>query len=313
MSGVAFLFAGNLSARVGMLADLAPSHPDLRGPFALASERAGRDLWTLAAEGPEEELRRDPEASLAVLAADVALHHLVNSLGIAPLAVAGYGPGYHAAVVAAGVVSLDTALDVAAEEQRVGREMLGDREFGLLHLEGLPAAQIEDLLGDLLRQEVISLAAEDGPEDCTLAGDVDSLRQAAARLEAHGARTELLPHSLPRHTAAMLGVPPRLGQTFAKLAVEDPRTPIYSHFDGSIVLRGWQAKELMIRQVIYPVRWSACVRGLARNGIDTFVEVGPGTRLSGLVRRIEPGATVYDTDGAASIERLTQGFSSWTF
>jgi [acyl-carrier-protein] S-malonyltransferase len=111
----------------------------------------------------------------------------------------------------------------------------------------------------------------------------------------------------------MLQVPEGLSAAFGRDAVDDPRVPLYSHFDGSIVLRGWQAKELMMKGMIYPLRWDSCVRGLVQNGIDTFVEVGPGSWLCELVREIEPEASVFGTDGPAAIERLKASFSSWNF
>lgn len=313
MKGVAFLFPGARSVRQGMLLDLAADHPDLLEPLRAASEAAGCDLEELVRSGPAERLREDPNASLAALAADVSLYRLLEGMGIAPVALAGYGAGFQAAAVAAGVLPLASALALAAEEQRLGWEAVGGREFHLASVEGLNESMVDDLLGDLLRSEAISLAAQDAPCRCTLAGEAPQLRAALDRLQGRAVRTEVLPHRLPRHTPAMAGVPEGLNAAFGRDPAEDPRVPLYSHFDGSIVLRGWQAKELMMKGMIYPLRWDNCVRGLVQNGIDTFVEVGPGTWLSELVREIESSANVYDTDGPASIERLRTSFSSWNF
>ena len=313
VKGVAFLYPGNLSACVGMVTELAGVHPEIQQTFAEASEVAEVDLWALVREGPEDRLRRDPQASLAILAADVALHRLVQEIGIAPVALAGYGPGYYAAVVAAGVVPLRAALEWVAEEQRIGWEVVGDDQYELADLDGLAVEQIEDVLGDLLRSEAVCLAAQDGPDRCSLAGETTALRGALARLEGQVRTVQVLPRTLPRHTPVMLPVPARLNAAFGRMAAQDPSTPIYSHYDGSIVLRGWQAKELMIRGMIYPLRWDQCVRGLVRNGIDTFIEVGPGSRLAELVRRIEPSTQVFTSDGLEALEKLRSSFSSWNF
>jgi len=313
VKGVAFLFPGNRSVRVGMLAGLADEYPELLAPLEQASDRLGTDLWALARDGPEEELLSDPAASLSALAVDVGMFRLLEGMGIAPIALAGYGAGYAAAVVAAGVVSLEIALEVACEEQRSGQEGLEGREYGLVEVVGLTAGEVEDILGDLVRGDVVCLAAQDAPTRCTLAAEVGPLRTAVDRLTERAERIEPLPRTLPRHTPVMRPVAERLNASFGKLDVEEPRTPIYSHFDGSVVLRGWQAKELMIKEILYPLRWDQCVRGLVRNGMDTFVEVGPGTRLSELVRSIEPTAETFDTDSPAAIQRVRASFSSWSF
>jgi len=313
MKGVAFLFAGARSVRQGMLQSLAEGDPELLAPLREASEFAGVDLVALASSGPEATLREDPAASLAAIAADVAVYQIVKGMGIAPVALAGYGAGFHAAAVAAGVLPLRSALALAAEEQRLGWEALGGRDYLLASVEGPTGAVLEEQIGDLLRSEAVSLAAQDTEIRCTLAGEAAPVRAALDRLQPTAVRIEILPHRLPRHTPAMREVPEGLTSAFGRDPMEDPGVPLYSHFDGSIVLRGWQVRDLMTKGMIYPLRWDACIRGLVQNGIDTFVEVGPGSWLSDTVREIEPAAAVFDTDGPASIERIRSSFSSWTF
>jgi [acyl-carrier-protein] S-malonyltransferase len=313
VKGLTCLFPGSLSVRVGMLEGMEERYAPIRDLLSTASELAGCDLGELIRGGPAEELQADPVATLAAVAADVAMFRVLEAMGIAPVALAGYGSGYYAAVVAAGVIPFSTALEMAAEEQRIGWEILGDQEYGLMEVQGLEARSLEDLLADLVRREAVCLAAQAGPDRITLAGEVGALETALGRLQGNAGSVERLPRRLPRHSPALLGVPERLNAVFGRLTAEDPSIPIYSHFDGSIVLRGWQAKELLINQMIHPVRWDQCIRGLVRSGMDTFIEVGPGRRLSGLLLELEPGANVFDTDRPESLERVREAFSSWAF
>jgi hypothetical protein len=195
------------------------------------------DLVSLARSGPEAVLREDPAASLAAIAADVAIYGIVKGMGIAPVALAGYGAGFHAAAVAAGVLPLRAALALAAEEQRLGWEALGGREYLLASIEGTTGAVLEEQIV-ILRSEAVALAQGTATR-CLLAGEVALVRAALDDRADRGSHRD--PASPPRQSYtrdaevpwAHLGVPARPDGRIRGAVL---------NFDGSIVLRGWQVR-----------------------------------------------------------------------
>jgi [acyl-carrier-protein] S-malonyltransferase len=253
---------------------LAAAFPICRDTFAEADEALGEPLSRLCFDGPEDRLTLTENTQPAVLAVSIAACRLVASLGLAPALVAGHSLGEYSANVSAGTCSFADALRIV---RRRGQYMQEAVPVGT----GAMAA----ILGLDWEQVVIS-------------GARDAVARAGERARALGAkRVVMLPVSAPFHCALMEPAARRLAPELRAMVVHDPRTPIVANVDAELKRDAGAAVEALVAQVSSAVRWEAVVRRLASEGVTTYVEVGPGTVLTGLIRKIHREARLVNVGG----------------
>jgi [acyl-carrier-protein] S-malonyltransferase len=305
---IAFIFPGQGSQQVGMGKALADAFPVCRETFAEADQALDEPLSRIAFEGPDETLMLTENTQPAILAVSVAAARLLESRGISPALVAGHSLGEYSANVVAGTFSFDEALRIVRRRGRYMQEAVPVGEGSMAAILGLDADVVAEACAAAAGAGVVSAANLNGPGQVVIAGGRDAVAKASDRAKALGAKRVVpLSVSAPFHCALMKPAQERLAPELRALRVAKPRVPIVANVDAEPKRDAASAIEALVAQVSAPVRWEAVVRRLASEGVTTYVEVGPGTVLSGLVRKIQRDATVRSfssPDDLAAIESL---------
>jgi [acyl-carrier-protein] S-malonyltransferase len=272
---------------------LADSFPICRETFAEADAALGEPLSRLCFDGPEARLALTENTQPAILAVSTAACRLLVSRGIEPRFVAGHSLGEYSANVAAGTFPFVEAVRIVRRRGCYMQEAVAVGTGAMSAVVGLDAQTVERACADAARGEVVGLANLNGGGQVVIAGARDAVARAGERAKALGARRVVpLRVSAPFHCALMKPAEDRLAPELRALTLHDPRVPIIANVDASPKRTARDAVEALVTQVSSPVLWEEVVRRLASEGITTYVEVGPGTILSGLVRKIHREARV---------------------
>jgi [acyl-carrier-protein] S-malonyltransferase len=289
---IAFIYPGQGAQSVGMGRALAEAYPVCRDTFAEADEVLDEPLTRLIFEGPEDRLTLTENTQPAMLTVSTAASRLLESRGLVPDFVAGHSLGEYSANVAAGTFGFRDALRVVRRRGRYMQEAVPVGEGAMAAILGLDPAKAAQACGEAANGEVVAPANLNGAGQIVIAGARDAVRRAGERAKALGARrVVMLPVSAPFHCALMKPAEVRLAPELRALSTRDPRIPVVANVDGEPKRDATAAIEALVRQVSSPVRWDALMERLASEGVTTYVEVGPGTVLSGLVRKIHREAT----------------------
>ncbi len=290
---IAFIFPGQGSQNVGMGKALAEVFPICRETFAEADAVLGERLSRTCFEDPEAQLALTENTQPAILTVSTAACRLLVSRGLTPAFVAGHSLGEYSANVAAGTFAFADALGIVRRRGRYMQEAVPVGAGAMAAILGLDAEQVALACREASQGEVVSPANLNGGGQVVIAGTRDAVARAGERAKALGARRVVpLPVSAPFHCALMQPAADRLAPELRALRARDPRVPIIANVDAAPKRDAAAAIEALVAQVSSPVRWEAVVRRLASEGVTTYVEVGPGTVLNGLVRKIHREATV---------------------
>ena len=277
---------------------LADAYPICRSTLDEADAALEGPLSRIIFDGPEEELTLTENAQPAILAVSTAAARLLSSRGFAPAFVAGHSLGEYSANVAAGTFAFADALRLVRRRGRYMQEAVPVGEGAMAAILGLDAELVEQACREAANGEVVSAANMNGAGQVVIAGARDAVARASERAKTLGARRVVpLPVSAPFHCALMKPAEARLAPELRAIHAQTPRMPIVANVDAEPKRDADAAIEALVRQVSSPVRWEAVVRRLASEGVTTYVEVGPGTALSGMVRRIDREATVVSFGG----------------
>jgi [acyl-carrier-protein] S-malonyltransferase len=305
---IAFIFPGQGSQKVGMGKALADAYPICRQTFEQADAALGEPLSHLCFEGPEDRLTLTENQQPAILAVSIAAFRLVQSLGVKPAFVAGHSLGEYSANVAAGTMDFADALALVRRRGRYMQEAVPVGTGAMAAILGLDATTVARACEDAAHGEVVSPANVNGGGQVVISGGRDAVARAGARAKELGARRVIpLQVSAPFHCAMMKPAQDRLAPELRALHTHDPGVPIVANVDAQPKRTGSDAIEALVAQVASPVRWEDVIRRLASEGVTTYVEVGPGTVLSGMVRRIHGEAKVANIatpEDVAPIEAL---------
>jgi [acyl-carrier-protein] S-malonyltransferase len=307
---IAVIFPGQGSQKVGMGKGLADAFPVCRETFAEADAALGEPLSRLCFEGPEDRLTRTENAQPAILTVSIAAYRLVASRGLAPSFLAGHSLGEYSANVAAGTFTFADALRIVRHRGRYMQDAVPVGVGAMAAILGLDADRVAEVCREAGQGEVVSPANINGAGQVVIAGAKDAVARAGERAKALGARRVIaLAVSAPFHCALMKPAEVRLAPELRALDTHDPRLPIVANVDAELKRDRLSAIDALIAQVSSPVQWEAIVRRLASEGVTTYVEVGPGTVLSGLVRKTHREATVRsvgEPGDLAAVEALMQ-------
>ena len=285
---------------------LADVFPMCRDTFAEADEALGEPLSRLIFEGPEDRLMLTENTQPAILAVSTAACRLLESRGLSPAYVAGHSVGEYSANVAAGTFSFGDALRIVRRRGRYMQEAVPVGEGAMAAILGLDADKVAQACAECAGSEIVSPANLNGGGQVVIAGSRDAVRRAGERARMMGARRVVpLPVSAPFHCALMKPAEERLAPELRALPVQNPRVPVVANVDAEPKRDAAAAIEALVEQVSAPVRWEAVVGRLASEGVTTYVEVGPGAVLTGLVRKIHREATAVSfgsPDDLAAVE-----------
>lgn len=305
---LAFIFPGQGSQKVGMGKALADAHPVCRDTFAEADAALGTPLSRIIFEGPEDQLTLTENTQPAILTMSVAVLRLLATRGIEPEIVAGHSLGEYSAHVAAGTFGFADAVRIVRNRGRYMQDAVPVGEGAMAAVLGLDAALVAQACDEASQGEVVSPANLNMPGQVVIAGAREAVARAGERARALGAKRIIpLAVSAPFHCALMKPAEERLAPELRALAVHAPRIPVVANVDAEPKRDAASAIDALIRQVSSPVRWEDVVRRLASEGVRAYVEVGPGSVLTGLVRKIDRAArvaSVEDEAGLAAVEGL---------
>ena len=300
---IAFVFPGQGSQEVGMGVGLRDACPESRAVFEEADAALGFALSSLCFEGPEDELQLTANTQPAILATSVAALRPLLARGVRPDWVAGHSLGEYSALVAAGVLSLADAVRTVRRRGQYMQEAVPVGVGAMAAILGLELAAVEQACREAAAGEVVSPANVNSPGQVVIAGHAAAVARAVEACKTAGARRAVaLPVSAPFHCALMRPAQERLAADLAALAWGEPEVPLVNNVDASVVRTGDACRDGVLRQVSGAVRWQESVELLLREGVTTFVEVGPGSVLSGLVRKIARGARTLSVDSPESVE-----------
>jgi len=305
MSKLALVFPGQGSQQVGMGKAIAAERPEARQVFEEADGVLGFPLSRLCFEGPEEELKLTENTQPAILTTSVALYRALASQGVEPDFVAGHSLGEYSALVAAGALRLDDAVVLVRNRGRYMQEAVPVGEGAMAAILGLGLAEVQEVCSQASDGEVVEPANLNAPGQTVVAGHAAAVQRASAAAKERGAKRVIpLSVSAPFHCRLMRPAQHRLERDLANVTVSDLRVPLVSNVDAAWVRTGAEAVDALIRQVASPVRWEESVRRLVDEGVDQFVEVGPGKVLSGLVRKIAENVRVASIEDPNGLRRL---------
>jgi len=288
---------------------LAEAFPVCRETFAEADVALGEPLSRLCFEGPDDQLTRTENTQPAILAVSVAAYRLLSSRRFEPAMVAGHSLGEYSAHVAAGTIAFADALRLVRRRGRYMQDAVPVGDGAMAAVLGLEVADVARACDEAAEGAVVAPANLNGPGQVVIAGAREAVRRAGDRAKALGAKRVIpLPVSAPFHCALMKPAEDRLAPELRALEIRDPRVPVVANADAEPKRDGRSAIAALVRQVSSPVRWEAVVRRLASEGVSAYVEVGPGTVLSGLARKIHREARTANIEDPAGLEAVAALF-----
>jgi len=304
LAGVAFVFPGQGSQAVGMGQDLYDGWPAARALFEEADDALGFPLSRVILNGPEAELRLTANTQPAILLVSIAA---LRALDLIPAAVAGHSLGEYSALVAAGALEFRDAVVLVHQRGRYMQDAVPAGRGSMMALIGAePDAIAEAIATD---GGTVDIANYNAPGQIVIAGEREATQRVASRCGAR--QTVELPVSAPFHCRLMRPAEERLRADLARVRFADPRVPVYNNVDARKVATAAAVRDGLERQVSRPVRWTELMqRMIADEAIHTVVEVGPGTVLSGLIRRIDRGVERLAASDRATVAAARARFAS---
>lgn len=311
ISNLAFVFPGQGSQALGMLAELASEYAAVKATFEEASAGAGVDLWALSQQGPEELLNRTDNTQPALLAAGVAVWRVWQELGgSAPDVLAGHSLGEYTALVCAGALSLTDAAAIVAERGRLMQSAVPQGVGAMAAILGGDDAQIAGVCAEVAQGHVVAPANFNAPGQLVIAGHAEAVDRALARLAELGVRKAVkLAVSVPSHCALMREAADRLTEKLETISWSLPNVPVIQNVEAKSYETIEQIRQALAEQLYLPVQWTACVHALAARGVTRAAECGPGKVLVGLIKRIERAIDGRAIGGPAE---LSQALADWS-
>jgi [acyl-carrier-protein] S-malonyltransferase len=307
---IAFVFPGQGSQHVGMGKDLWEHSDEVKALYAEASEALGYDLKELSFNGPKEELNKTFQTQPALLTASIAAYRVLSAGGITPYVVAGHSLGEYSAIVAAGVISFRDAVVLTEKRGTFMQEAVPEGKGLMAAIIGLGRNEVDELCLSV-ESGYVSPANYNCPGQIVIAGEKKAVEDAMRLAKEAGAKRVLpLAVSAPSHCTLMAEASNRLAALLDTIEFRDPDMPLVNNADAILLTNAEKIKLSLIKQLSRPLLWEDSVRRIVAGGIDTFIEVGPGKVLSGLIKRIEPTARLFNVEDRESLNRTVEAVKS---
>lgn len=307
LPGVGFVFPGQGSQSVGMGRALYEHFPAVRAVYEEAGTILGYDIAALCFDGPAERLNLTEYTQPALLTTSVAALRLLEPVGLRPVAVAGHSLGEYSALVAAGSLTFGAAVSLVQKRGRYMADAVPSGSGLVAAILGLDGEVVRDVCREASAIGVVAPANFNCPGQVVIAGEKAAVERAIEVAKAKGSRKAIpLAVSVPVHTPLMRAAADRLARDVAAATVSDLAMPLVNNADAKALRLADEVRASLIRQLPSPVRWEESVRVMHGMGVTTFIEVGPGTVLTGLVKRIVPDAVTLNVHDPKSLETTVQ-------
>jgi [acyl-carrier-protein] S-malonyltransferase len=307
---IALLFPGQGSQAVGMGKELAEKYPLARQTFEEADDALGYKLSTLCFDGPEDQLRLTEITQPAILTVSIAALRVLETRVPKPCYVAGHSLGEYSAHVASGTFSFADAVRTVRNRGKYMQEAVPVGVGTMAAILGMDLATVTTVCHDAAQGEVCEPANINSPEQIVISGNTAAVERAAKLADERGAkRAKLLPVSAPFHCSLMKPAQDRLRGDLDALQLQQPVYPVACNVDADLVTDDLRARDTLVRQVTGSVKWDACMRLLIAQGVQTFIEVGPGKVLCGLMRQIDRSKTCLNIGDEASLTKTLESLA----
>jgi [acyl-carrier-protein] S-malonyltransferase len=304
---IALLFPGQGSQAVGMGKDLVEKYPLAKQTFDEADAALGYKLSTVCFDGPEDQLRLTEITQPAILTVSIALLRVLETRTPKPSFVAGHSLGEYSAHVASGTFGFAEAVRTVRNRGKYMQEAVPVGVGAMAAILGMDAANVAAVCQDAAQGEVCAPANINSPEQIVISGNTAAVERAAKLAEERGAkRAKLLPVSAPFHCSLMKPAQDRLEKDLDALPMQKPVYPVACNVDAALVTDDLLARDTLVRQVTGSVKWEQCIRLLIARGVQTFVEVGPGKVLLGLMRQIDRSKTCLNVSDDATLTKTLE-------
>jgi [acyl-carrier-protein] S-malonyltransferase len=304
----AFIFPGQGAQYAGMGQDLYERYPEARDVFDAADRALGFSLSTLCFSGPEENLKLTENTQPAILTVSVAACRVFQKKGVQPNFVAGHSLGEYSALVAAGALRFDDGVALVHRRGRYMQEAVPAGTGAMAALLGIDLAKVEAICERAAEGEVVAPANLNSENQIVIAGHKAAVERAAALAKEAGAkRAVMLQVSAPFHCKLLKPAEDRLASEIDACVLVDPLCPVVTNVDAQPIATAAAARDGLKRQVSRPVRWQQSVQWMIKQGVDTFVEFGPGKVLSGLVRAADKSVRTFHVEDEKSLENAFSG------
>jgi [acyl-carrier-protein] S-malonyltransferase len=307
---MALLFPGQGSQAIGMGKDLAEKYPLARRTFEEADDALGYKLSAVCFEGPEDQLRLTEITQPAILTVSVAVLRVLETRMPRVSFVAGHSLGEYSAHVASGTFSFAEALRTVRNRGRYMQEAVPVGVGAMAAVLGMDLVKVTAVCRDAAQGEVCEPANINSPEQIVISGNTAAVERAAKLADERGAkRAKLLPVSAPFHCSLMKPAQDRLEGDLNALRLQKPVYPVACNVDAELVTDDLRARDTLLRQVTGPVKWDACVRLLIAQGVQTFIEAGPGKVLCGLLRQIDRSKPCLNVSDESSLTKTLESLA----
>jgi [acyl-carrier-protein] S-malonyltransferase len=304
---IAFLFPGQGSQVVGMGKELAEKYSVARQTFEEADEALGYKLSQLCFDGPEDQLRLTEITQPAILTTSVAAWRVVNENGLKPGFVAGHSLGEYSAHIAAGTLSFADAVRTVRHRGKYMQEAVPVGVGTMAAILGMEFEKVAAVCCDAAQGDVCEPANINSPEQIVISGHTAAVERATKLADERGAkRAKVLPVSAPFHCSLMKPAQDRLAADLSAVAFNDPATRVVCNADAVLLEDAEHSRDALIRQVTSAVKWEQSMRVLIAYGVQTFVEIGPGKVLCGLMRQIDRSKTCLNVADEASLQKALE-------
>jgi [acyl-carrier-protein] S-malonyltransferase len=308
---IALLFPGQGSQAVGMGKELADKYPAARQAFEEADNALGYSLSKLCFEGPEDQLRLTEITQPAILTVSVAAMRVLETRMPKPCYVAGHSLGEYSAHVASGTFSFGDAVRTVRNRGKYMQEAVPVGVGAMAAILGMDLEKVTAVCADAAQGEVCSPANINSPEQVVISGNTAAVERATKLADERGAkRAKLLPVSAPFHCSLMQPAQDRLDGDLTKIKMQKPVYPVACNVEAALITDDIRARETLVHQVTGSVKWDQCMRLLISQGVETFIEVGPGKVLGGLMRQIDRSKTCLNVGDEASLVKTVEALST---
>lgn len=313
---IAFVFPGQGSQQVGMLAAAHEKFGSVRDTFTQASETLGYDMWALIQKGPQESLNLTETTQPVLLASSVALWRTwLEESETRPDIMAGHSLGEFSALVCAGALDFSDALRLVRKRGEFMQAAAPVGQGAMAAILGLDDATIINICAEVSQRNASTVAAVNfnSPGQVVIAGHTNAVEAAVSSLKAAGAKKAIpLPVSAPFHTQLMKPAGDRLAEEIAQIRISPPRVPVVHNVHATAEHDPNEIRKLLVEQIYSPVLWTRCVQTMIDAGVQHVIECGPGKVLSGLIRRIDKSLQCYSLEEPATLTASAMELGSST-